>query len=269
MSQTTTVSGIKFSDQTAALLDHAASEGWRIEPDSRGRGKPNTVIAYPADKTQQPITVSERCAKYNRAHYENLRRECYRAGLSPLPADASPAPTGVVDGDSLEDVQSRLPAGAKSVSLPDLIRSLADGTDSDFIDFIDSIDSPERAPAAIGALVHGLLHRLGVSIPAADAAAMNVTMAVNLALATRVDVDAIVGAATARLETEVSEALAMAQNAEEKYDRANRAAAKAAEKEAAARRDCGEALAQARAEKARADELEAALAPLRTLLGKA
>ena len=32
----TTVAGVKFSDQTAALLDHAAAHGYRIEPTERG-----------------------------------------------------------------------------------------------------------------------------------------------------------------------------------------------------------------------------------------
>lgn len=267
MSSTTrTVVGVVFSDQLAAVVDHAAAqEGWRVEADTRAKRGTNAVVIYPADKDQGPINVSERGAKFNKPHYENLRRQLAHAGLPPLPAETK----AVIDAHSLEEAQTQLPPGSRAVNLRELLLDLANDDENDFI--TSSMD-PEILPRMMGTLAHGMLTRFGVHDAIALDAGGAITFAVKTAITAHqlqsIDIDAVVAAAVKAKEGEVNDALAMAQAERDKYDRANRATLKAEEKEAQARRDCAAALADARAQKARADELEAALAPLRNLLGK-
>jgi len=267
MSSTTrTVVGVVFSDELAAVVDHAAAQdGWRVEPDTRAKRGTNAVVIYPADKDHGPINVSERGAKFNRAHYSNLRRQLAHAGLPPLPAETG----AVIDAHSLADAKAQLPPGAKAVNLRELMLNLA-GDNED--EFITATDDPEILPRIMGTICHGMLVRHGVH----DALALDAGGAITFAMKTAItahqlqsiDIDAVIAAAVREKDAEVDQALAMAQEADARYERANNATVKAEEKEQKARDDCRAALAEAREQKARADELEAALAPLRSLLGK-
>lgn len=267
MSSTTrTVVGVVFSDQLAAVVDHAAAQdGWRVEADTRAKRGTNAVVIYPADKDHGPINVQERGAKFNRAHYENMRRQLAHAGLPPLPAETK----AVIEADTIEDARRQLPPGAKAVNLREVLLDLANDEENDFV--TSSMD-PEILPRLMGTLAHGMLDRYGVHDAIALDAGGAVTFAVKTAITAHAlsgsNVDATIRAVVAEKEAEVNDALAMASEHEQRADREAAAAARASEKEAQARADCGAALEQARVQKERADRLAAALAPLRAALAE-
>lgn len=245
---TTSISGVKFSDQLAALLDHAIAHGFRAEPDLRGKGRnPSGVVLYAPDKDVSPITVAERGAKLNKAHFENMRRQIYAAGCPPMAAD--PGRTIPVNtGDVVEHVHIH--------SLPELDSRLKDANDED------------RAQLLAG-LVDGLFGRAGYGEPMSMmAGAVSGALALVIPdVLTRL-ADSAATSSTAFFQKEVEEALAMAAEAERRATAAEAALAKADERTATARADCGAALERARVAEAKAAELEAAVAPLRALLGK-
>lgn len=254
----TTIAGVKFSDQLAALLDHAIANGFRVEPDTRPKGARGNVVIYAPDKDVSPITISEKGAKYNRAHYENIRRELYRAGLPPLPADLANGTHGVVIAGTKEEALAQAPAGSAVLEL---------GSD----DVGALLSDPESGPGFLDNLLTTLAKAGGLG--SAEADLVGTVSAITYAWAQKYSPDRIaegvatIGAAReADLRSQIDETLAMAAEAEKRVEAAERAVAKADEREKKAREDCAAALRRAEAAEARARELEAAIAPLRNLL---
>lgn len=251
---TTTIEGVKFSDQLGALLDHATAHGFRVESATNGK-RAGTVTLYAPDKDVAPIAVNERGAKFNRAHYENIRRDLYRAGCPPLPADAKNDPAA-------HDAEP--PAAAAADDAIDVIhihntaaldRMLAD---------------PAKRVDVIAGMTASLLNR--ADAPLSVVAALTAGLVTEVATWAEAVLPEITKQclADARLELgrEVDEALRMASEWEATATRAQAALDKATEREDRARRDCGEAIARAKAAETEATELRNALAPLRALLGK-
>lgn len=263
---TSTICGVKFSDQLAALLDHAASaDGWRIEAANTSRGKTGSVVVYPANKDHSPITVNERGAKFNKPHYENIRRDLYRAGLPPLPADMAKAQGvdippdavtyGEIDLSHLGVSEVIEVAGPKGRDLEDVMK-----------------DSKEHAPL-ISAIVAGIMRPAGYGDTEIELAArMNALLINHLALQS----DVFGAMATRALEEartlmqkDVDEALALAAENERRANIEARNVERVTQERDKARADCGDALARARTAEARVTELEAVLAPLQAFMSKA
>lgn len=245
----TSIEGVRFSDQLGALLAHAHAHGFRIEPDTRGKrgGGGTTLVCYPPDKDQPPITVNERGAKFNKPHYENIRRDFYRAGLPPLPGDTKPVPADVPAPDETDGVTV-----LHVHNTSDLDRVLAD---------------PDKRTDAVAGMTAALFARSPVLEPVAELAGGIVN---EIATWGAVMMEAVVteslAAARAELSREVEEALRMASDWEATATRTQNALDKAVEREDRARSDCKDALRRAEAAEAKVAELEAVLTPLRALL---
>lgn len=268
MSATTTVAGMKFSDTLAALLDHALAYGFRIEPDTRGRGKlANSCIVYPADRDQSPINISERGAKYNRAHYENIRRQLYRAGLDPLPADQPSHGLGVIAAETAEEAQALAGPDAALLEVgEDVTVSSADGRAM-------TLDlKGDNASHIVGTLVAGFARQMGLGNAEAALAAGVVDEI--LTWSRTYSPDRVAESAErirAELEAEyrgdIKTALDLAAQHEATAARLTKDIEKADAREKKAREDCAAALRRAEEAEATAARLEAALAPLRAVLG--
>lgn len=265
----TTVAGTKFSDKLGALLVHALDHGFRIENDTRGKKGATHVLILAPDRTVAPITVSERGARFNKAHYENIRRDLYRAGLPPLPEDEARVSTAdaavqsiveateddsLVYGDQNAAEAAAAAAGGEAVALSDL-------------DF-----SGENGAFAYGKLVYIIGQQGGIDRDEAAAIGKVAELLMaffgekgTTALESRIRGE-VAAEVTGRLQREVNDALAMASEAEATAERATKALAAAEARETKAREDCKAALARATAAEAKAADLEKAIAPLRTLL---
>lgn len=259
----TTFAGVKFSDQTAALIAEAVEAGFRVEADTRGKSPANKgVIIYPPDTNVSPITFNERGAKFNRAHTDNLRRELARAGLTSgddaeTKADnpAEPAPA----------VLTAPPKGGKPADGHEIhIRNFAD------VQTALGSDDLEVVASTVAALVRGPLNHAPSDSPLPLFS--DLLGAIGYAVAIEADtiMKTVIGVVTERvrrdLATEVNEALGMASAAEAEAERLRKALAKAEASEAQARTDCGAALRRAEEAEGKARELEAAIAPLRAIL---
>lgn len=235
---TTTIGGVRFSDQLAALLDHAIAHGFRIEPDLRGK-RAGGLIAYPPDKTQSQINVSERGAKFNRAHYENLRRQFYAAGLEPLPTDQTTTQEEDPMTLHIHDSKSLTAALANPENRAETVGAMT-------VNLFEK--SPDLKPYST--LAGSLMYTLGIFINeggVGDAASEQVR---------------------ASMQKDLDEALAMASQHEATVVRLTAQLEKADLAEKAARADCAAALDRAKTAEAEATELRSALAPLRAILGK-
>jgi hypothetical protein len=256
---TATISGVKLSDQLAALVDHAQAHGFRVEADTRPK-RSGGLIAYPPNKEIPPLSFSEKGARFNRSHYENLRREFYRAGCPPLPGEIAGQRVIGAGYETEEDAKrAHEEAGHVAVSIDSLGTDLADA---------------ESGTDVLGAIIMGLMSSAQVG----DAEARLVSSVAELTYSwvQRFGTDRMAEAeeraakqVTAALQKEVNDALALASDAEARAVAADRAVDKAKAAEKKARDDCGAALRRAEAAEAKARELEAAIAPLRALLGKA
>lgn len=265
----TTVAGVKFSDTLAALLDHAIAHGFRIEEDTRGKAKANAVVVYPPNKTLSPIAVSERSARFNKAHYENVRRELYHAGCPPLPADEPKTKTdlpGVITANSAAEALAQLPEGSRVVEV-----GVLDGIGDD-ADLDAKLRDPEEGPKFIASVVDGLVSRAGIG--AAESDLMGLLVYASMSWAQKFSPDRIAtatenahAAMEARFKKELDEALDLAARYEKQAVAADRAADRAIKKEEKAREDCAAALRRAEKAEAEARRLEAAIAPLRAVLG--
>lgn len=258
MSSTTTVQGMKYSDQLAALLEHAIANGWRVEPNPRE--KPNGALCYSPDKSQNVIRLSEKGAKFNRAHYENIRREFYRAGLPPLPGDAGPI--RVATADAAEDID--LEPGQSITDLREVFAALADPARGNSL--VDMCADPATAPSVIGVLVEGLAGQFVNHTHASFAGSLTSTVLRHLHAYSEEAVSRAAAQVEQAMRKEVDDALAMAAEAERRADAEERASLRAAEREGKARQDCAAALRRAEEAEAKAARLEAAIAPLRGLL---
>lgn len=246
----TTVAEMKFSPQTAELLIHAMQHGFRIEPDTRGRSKVNAVIAYPPDKNLPPISINERGAKFNKAHYENLRRDLARAGMPPLDTD-QPTPT-----------PAATPAAKETPEMPatDRVLHLHNARELDA-----ALTGSERSEAIAG-MVNGLFERADLGPMAGIAAGIIYTLAANYD-EVRDDMARIAAErAVAHLGEEVNAATELAAAAEEKAGRLETALAKADAKNEKLTADLRAALERAKTAEATLAENEAVLGPLRALL---
>lgn len=270
---TSTVHGIRFSDALASLLEHAEAHGFRVEPDTRGKGKPSGLVVYPADKAHSMITVNERGAKFNRAHYENLRRQLYAAGLPPLPADAPATAASeehVVDDrifGSAEAAAAAAAAAGGNARVLDLGAAL-DG-EADLSEYLG--ENNEHAPAFMANIIGSLSLAIGQSPETGSLVAGLVDVAMRWSADnTGAELDRRIADASAqvsaRFSKELEEALAMASKQEATALRAQKALEAAEARETKAREDCRAALRRAEAAEAKAAEAEAVLAPLRALL---
>jgi hypothetical protein len=264
----TTVAGVKFSDTLAALLDHAIAHGFRVEEDTRGKSnKANAVVVYPPDKTLSPISVSERGARFNKAHYENVRRELYHAGCPPLPADAPRQIPGLITANSAAEALAQLPEGTHVVELGALTQ---DGPLPSEIEAL--LDDPEEAPKFIATVVESLVSRAGVG--AAEADLLGLLTFATMSWSQKFSPDRIneaaakaVSVAEAGFKKDIDEALALAAGFEKQAAASDRDAERALAREQKARDDCAAALRRAETAEAEARRLEAAIAPLRAVLG--
>lgn len=247
----TSIEGVRFSDELGALLAHAHAHGFRIEADTRGK-RAAGVILYAPDKTIPPITVTERGAKLNRAHYENIRRDIYRAGCPPLPTDTKTEPT---------TEETPMPPRAKKsvINLPETVHVHNE------TDLVRALADPETR-ADVVATMTGNLFAKDPNLQPFSSLAASVVYAVSL-FASDEDND-FASAARAALQTEIDDALKMAAEAEAKAARLQTQLDRLEKSEAKARQDCADALRRAEAAEAEAGELSRALAPLRALLGK-
>jgi hypothetical protein len=265
-----TIAGVKFSDQLAALLDHAQASGFRIEADTR-KGRPPGVMIYAPDKDVPPFSVQEERAKFNPSHYDNIRRQLYRSGCPLLPGDKRDEEiiesTPVILADSKEEALAKAPPGAVATELPGGI-GIVDDSGGDLRKTL----SGEHGPAFIAQVVLGLTAGMG-----AGEAEQHLVAAITKTAAQWVQefsVDAINIATKKAAEEirrqmsgEVNEALRMASEHEATASRAMKALERAEASEAQARADCKAALARAEAAEKKAADLEAAIRPLRNLLG--
>jgi hypothetical protein len=259
-SMTTTIAGVKFSDQLGALLDHAISHGFRIEADTRGKQKGPAVVAYAPDKEISPITISEVRSKLNPAHYDNIRRQLYRAGCPPLPGDERP--TTEEETDMSKTTTARKTATATK------------GTEKPIVhlhnqkDLEAALANDETRADTLAGVIAGLFDRAGLGSYDGLAGGMVYTIAM-WADEFRADL-AMKAAELAYEETrsEIDQALKLAADAEAEAARLRTQLDRVTASEEAARRDCGAALERAKTAEAEATELRSALAPLRALLGK-
>lgn len=238
------IEGVKFSDQLAALLGHARANGFRIEAaTAKGRAASGAVTVYPADKTHPPITVTEIKGKFNRSHYENVRRDLYRAGCPPLPADARTA----ADEVKVEHIHnaSQLTARlrADQPDRPDIIAGIVGGVFGQAEGYVGKFDS---LAASIAYAVATAAEELGSELTAL-AADSSATL----------------------FQSELDEALALAAAAETRADNLQKELDRADARAEQAVTDCRAALRRAEAAEARAAEAEAAMAPLRAYLSAA
>lgn len=280
---TATIAGVRFSDQLAALLDHAEANGFRIEAETR-KGRFGGVVVYAPDKTVAPISVQEEKAKFNPAHYDNIRRAIYRAGCPVLPGDKRAADEtddadttdsaaaaferlpGVVLANSREEALAAAPEGATVIELGGIGMVADDGSDMARI-----LHDEDLGPKFVAEVVLGLMKQTGAGDAEAALTAM-VTKTVAAwvtTFSTKAMEEAVAKAATEirrGYEKEINEALRMASEHEATAKRATKALEAAEAREAKARADCGEAIARAKVAEAKASELEAALRPLRAVL---
>ena len=246
---TATVSGIKFSDQLAALLDHAVAHGFRIEARTKGRG--DEVVVLAPDTDIRPITISEKGARFNKAHYDNIRRDLTKAGMPPLPGDTA-----------------RPTAAAKTAATkPHTHDHHTKATDQGLTELL-APGQPDRGDILAG-IVRGLFSRSSDLDMFGDlAGSLIYGLVLNADALNEVMAEAVGEAALAANARDVDEALALAAAAEKELGQLRSAVDKADAKEAAARADCAAALERARVAEAKAAELDAAISPLRALLGK-
>lgn len=262
MSATTTIVGIKFSDQLAALLDHAQAHGFRVEP-AKGT-KPNAVVVYAPDKDIAPINVSERAAKFNKAHYENVKRQLYRAGLEPLPADQ---PDRIVAGTDRDEVAAASPEGSAIINLTNGFTASSPSGEVIELDL-----TGEAGPKLAHHLINGLAVQMGLGkaeqMLASDLVETVLSWAITFAPA-RIEASAegLRAEIEAEYRGEIKAALELAAENEARALRAEKATEKADAAAKKAREDCGAALARAKEAEANAARLEAAIAPLRAVLG--
>lgn len=246
---TTTVHGVKYSDHLAALLLHAEANGFRIEFGGRPRGSGASLIAYAPDKTVPPITVSERGAKFNKPHYENLRRQFYAAGCPPLPAD---------DRTTTDPEE---PTMAKKTTHPTPVNH----TFRSETELLAAVNG-EGGPEALAGIMAGMFAKAEMG-PFAE---LGGAVVYAVSAWARDHKEGLLSAAQAHaraaMQAEIDEALAMASDAEATVARLNKAVEAAEARETQAREDCGAALERARDAEARAAEAEAAIAPLRAFL---
>lgn len=254
-SVSSTICGVKFSDQTAALLDHAAHQpGWRAEAQHRrNASKPTGVVLYSPDKTISPIAVYEEKARFNPAHYDNVRRMLYRAGLPPLPGDEARAQT-TDPADTTEDTAPMpktaanpfvSPAANEQVITVNGLRQLVErGSKGDVAD-------------ALTGVVEGMFLSAGAHD---DTAALASILVYSLKLW-----DDERTKDPARSD-EVDQAMALAAEAEARANRLEKAVEKADEKTAQAIADLRSWKDRAEAAEASAAAAEAAMAPLRAFL---
>jgi hypothetical protein len=271
---TTTIEGVRFSDTLAALLDHAAAQtGWRVERDTRGRNAKG-VLVYPADPAFGPFTVEERGAKFNRGHYDNLRRELYRAGLPPLPGD------GPALLDALEAPEHVVMAPSKAAALKGMPKGTVAAEIMPGVGFartpeLDRIfNDPDAAPKFVASMTEGLAVQAGVGKMEADLLAAIVQITTDWALINGKDrlaetAERVRAELAAEYDGQVRDALAMVEEAEARAERAEKALAKAEAAGSETGRMLTDALARAEAAEAEARRLNAALAPLRAVLSDA
>jgi len=251
---TTTIEGIKFSDQLAALVTHAMTHDFRAELDTRGKG--GGILLYPPDKEQPVITINERSAKFNKAHYENLRRQLYAAGCPPLP-DQQQQPkraTGRRPANTHEEMAIANEHAVHIHNAGDLAKVLAD---------------PEVRAHTMGAMVTDLFTKADQYIPVAGLAG-GLAYALSVWADDAMDqfIELASQAAKDTLQADLDEALRMAAQHEATAVRLTGQLEKAEERETKAREDCATALRRAEVAEAKAAEAEAALAPLRAFLEK-
>lgn len=242
----TNFAGIRVSDTLAALLDQAAASGFRIEADTRGKGRPSGLIAYPPDKTKQPVTISER-GKSTPHHYANIKNDLVRAGMPDLPALAA-------------QPEAKLPPMPPPVAVNVRVET-ADELDA-------QLRSPQAQEVALG-IVDSLAQRMGMTEYEAALASGVFGLVASWVKAgtdlTAKDVE------VARLEqrradlAEIEASLTLAQECEARADAADKRAEKAAAVGAETGRLLTAAIARAEAAEAKARELEAAIAPMRAL----
>lgn len=248
---TSTIAGVKFSDKTAALLDHAAANGFRIEAQATGgrSGKDPGVVLYAPDKDVPPFPVYEVRAKFNPSHYDNIKSGLMRAGMPPLPSDRTAVPDTHIE---LPDV--RVEHIHSNTQLRARLKA----------------DQPDRGNVMAG-VVAGMFQQAEGGLSRFDG------FAASLIYALTVEAESIVNTMSDIASTSVLE-LFEADLQAEKDGRAaekKRADAAIAKLEAAdakadkARADCAAALRRAEAAEAAAAAAEAVLAPMRGYFGGA
>ncbi len=262
---TATIAGVRFSDQMGALFTHALANGFRIEKDTRGKNAKGLVI-YPPDPNHGPITVDERGARFNRAHYENCRRDLYRAGLPPLPTDKStPSTQEAAEAAVLADA----PPGSRPLRLGGSGFGMVETPD-----ITEHLDDPTRAPEMIGAIAQGLATRIGIGVAESALVASLVQCVAEWSMTFGED-------RLSQLRTEIMDGLvadhkkemaamqALAEEAEAARVAADRDREKAEARGAETGRLLTEALAAKDTAEAEARRLNAAIAPLRALMSSA
>lgn len=251
-SMTTTIAGVKFSDQLGALLDHAQAHGFRIEQDTRAKQK-NGIIIYAPDKDVPPMNVSEVRSKLNPAHYDNIRRQLYRAGCPVLP------------GDKRDDTTEEIPVSKSTPRKPEGIEKPVVHLHNQK-DLEAALNKDETRADTLAGVIAGLFERAGLASYEGLAGGLIYTAAA-WADEFRADI-AMQAAELAHQATrsEIDDALKLAADAEAEAGRLRTQLERVTKSEEAARADCGAALERARVAEAKAAELEAAIAPLRAIL---
>lgn len=261
----TTIAGVRFSDTLAALLDHAAASGFRIEKDTRGRTSKGVLLFSP-DTDVPPLTVEERGAKFNRAHYENLRRELYRAGCPPLPGDAPDDDDEVAVAVASEAEAMRgMPEGTVPMELMPGV-GFARTPQLEAI-----LGNPDVAPRFIADMTEGLTKQAGLGTAEASLIGALVQVTTDWAMMNSHDriaghVESLRAELTGTYEQQIADALTMAEEAETRAVQAENACEKAKAEGARTGKMLTEALARADKAEADAKRLEQALAPLRAIL---
>lgn len=141
----TTFDGVKFSDPIAALLDQAQTQGFRIEADPGKQRGGSAVVVYSPDKTVAPVRVGER-GEVGVRHVGNVRRSLTAAGMVPLPNmhddEQAPeqAPEQATPEHDIEETTMKLSSSAR--------------------EFQKTIDSIKEDPEARMDLLAGLIYEL-------------------------------------------------------------------------------------------------------------
>lgn len=246
--------GVAVRDkELATLLSAALAQGFRMEAATNGGHARDTgLVAYSPDTTLAPVRFG--CQSSNPGHLANVRRDLRNAGFidaQTIARSATPQePTPM-------SKQSKIVIPTGSDRYPDRFDDHASGTE-----WISKAPDEAEKALRVGLVAQHAAKSAGLS--AVDASTISVVVDTLVSWLNNPQVIAERGVPDNAAETEA--ALAMAATAEQRALTAEGLLAKAVEKEAQARKDCGLALDRAKTAEARAETLDAALRPLRSLL---